>query len=264
MPPLRRRFTTLTSPIIARKPRVLRPTVCQNCGCHREGTTLWRSNPDAKTVESAGDNVLCNACGLYRNEHGHQRPVKYWSRSSPASDALPDDEEASSVEEPALTCPSPLAKKRPSAGKGRRNSGSTADPALKHERRRSMIVGEDDIDPADKVEARTEAEEAAKVLLMLRADGDDRARRRGAMRPAVKVRDYRPSWVFNVPSAISVIPPPQGFHDAVPRRVSVTSIVDEMVQDRRSLPRAYSEGYSLASPRNLPLGTSTARPHRAW
>ncbi|ODO02062.1 hypothetical protein L198_02793 [Cryptococcus wingfieldii CBS 7118] len=63
-----------------KKRRILRPGRCANCGCNEEETSLWRTNVDAGKDES--EKIVCNACGLWRSEHGFPRP-KRMSNMSP-------------------------------------------------------------------------------------------------------------------------------------------------------------------------------------
>ncbi|WVQ80379.1 hypothetical protein IAT38_002484 [Cryptococcus sp. DSM 104549] len=65
--------TSQTQQKPVKKRRTLRPGRCANCGCSEEGTSLWRTNVDA----GEGDGrIVCNACGLWRAEHGFARPIK--------------------------------------------------------------------------------------------------------------------------------------------------------------------------------------------
>ncbi|EAL18109.1 hypothetical protein CNBK1300 [Cryptococcus deneoformans B-3501A] len=66
-----------------KKRRALRPGVCHNCGCTEAETTLWRSNPD-RLGKGDRTSMLCNACGLWRAEHGFNRPKDYQGRSKAA------------------------------------------------------------------------------------------------------------------------------------------------------------------------------------
>ncbi|OWZ49149.1 hypothetical protein C361_02068, partial [Cryptococcus neoformans Tu259-1] len=66
-----------------KKRRALRPGVCHNCGCTEPETTLWRSNPDCLATDDRAS-MLCNACGLWRAEHGFNRPKDYQERSKAA------------------------------------------------------------------------------------------------------------------------------------------------------------------------------------
>ncbi|WVQ76261.1 hypothetical protein IAR50_005926 [Cryptococcus sp. DSM 104548] len=66
--------STVPSPIKPKKRRILRPGRCANCGCNEEETSLWRTNVDAG--KEGSNKIVCNACGLWRSEHGFPRPQK--------------------------------------------------------------------------------------------------------------------------------------------------------------------------------------------
>ncbi|WVO14822.1 hypothetical protein L204_102461 [Cryptococcus depauperatus] len=67
-----------SEPKVAKKRRTLRPGRCANCGCSEEETSLWRTNVDAGNEK---DKIVCNACGLWRAEHGFPRPRRCFNRS---------------------------------------------------------------------------------------------------------------------------------------------------------------------------------------
>ncbi|KAL0243922.1 hypothetical protein I308_105185 [Cryptococcus tetragattii IND107] len=73
----KRLLISVTPPTLkkrVKKRRTFRPGRCANCGCTesgQQGTSLWRTNVDA---EDDTGKIVCNACGLWRAEHGFPRP----------------------------------------------------------------------------------------------------------------------------------------------------------------------------------------------
>ncbi|WWD22353.1 hypothetical protein CI109_106844 [Kwoniella shandongensis] len=182
-----------TSPPVA--PRTLRIAFCQNCGCGREKTKLWRSNPDP--AAPGVDNVLCNACGIWRHDHGTSRPRKFWQRGPKSLDASSEGEATS-----------PKVVKSPKK-KRRMSREVVAEPDA------MSVVTEEDEDEV----------EAAKILMAMSEEAEPPVRRRSSglsvittatgtvseENIATRLFNMRPSHFFNPPPPLyTTVLLPQG------------------------------------------------------
>ncbi|WWC85723.1 uncharacterized protein L201_000589 [Kwoniella dendrophila CBS 6074] len=173
--------------------RDIRATVCQNCGCNKSQTSMWRTNKDEQRLP-ADDNMLCNACGLWRIEHGVHRPPGWWSkcRSSKSRSRSPLTASSSSP-----------------------NSSPPPTPAVASTRRNRSSRKRADSIKQEKVESR----EAALILLNMgqtkdkgESDSDISSSSSSPIVSGPSPLILRPAWVFNSkPKQVQPIPPPLGF-----------------------------------------------------
>ncbi|KAK8845407.1 hypothetical protein IAR55_006120 [Kwoniella newhampshirensis] len=165
-------------------PRPIRESICQNCGCGNARAQLWRTNPDPVPVH---DNVLCNACALYRHQHGIPRPPKFWHRGDRSNNTYSEDGVSSTARE-AANLPRCHNKKR----------ATTTDDDEAH----ASISGSDEASGEEETEA-------ARILLAMSGEvgtPDRRARRAPSARHRFsdewleeKLFQLRPSHYFNPP-----------------------------------------------------------------
>ncbi|WWC97153.1 hypothetical protein V866_004032 [Kwoniella sp. B9012] len=173
----------------SRRRRGIRPTTCQNCGCREDGTNMWRSNPDPQRIAGTRDNMLCNACGLWRKEHDVHRPPLWWGRRR--SSASPSPSSTTSAASPQSL---PIIRRRRSR-RGANERPSSPSPASD-----------------DKASGQVAMEKVAEMLLGLKGPKEEKP-----VHPARNLRApspiyNRPAWLFNQPPpAVSAIPPPKGF-----------------------------------------------------
>ncbi|WRT63625.1 uncharacterized protein IL334_000548 [Kwoniella shivajii] len=204
-------YDTPGSPRSSKK-RILRDTVCQNCGCGRDETNMWRTNRDPPRLV-AEDNMLCNACGLWRNEHGNQRPREWWIKRG-SSSPQPDHSSSSAS-------PRPTAAVK-SERKSKRRTKAAVSPAVKvpskNSRRRDECSG-DDVEEG-------RVKDAAIALLEFRESREPSSLATSTPSPVtpptpralvISPSYGRPAWLFNKePAPVVPIPPPGGF---IPTRI---------------------------------------------
>ncbi|WVQ94048.1 hypothetical protein IAU59_001126 [Kwoniella sp. CBS 9459] len=227
MAPSKNHKRGLASPI--KKTRTLRRTFCQNCGCGPNDTSMWRSNKGAQVVP-AEDNVLCNACGLYHDTHGRQRPRQFWRKGSPSDSSDRDSARSSTGDEEQLQTPSPRKLVFVDVVKSPSSPPPQISPSMSLKRAAALRPKKKQ-STARRMEGIDEDEEvvlAAEILVGLGEASPVSSRTLPAKVQHLPVLSpglagIRPSWIFNHdPSAVSAIPPPRGFHDRLPaRQISV-------------------------------------------
>ncbi|WVW81697.1 hypothetical protein I302_103692 [Kwoniella bestiolae CBS 10118] len=184
------------SPRSPGKKRAIRDTICQNCACQSGETNLWRSNRDPPRFK-AMDNVLCNACGLWRNEHGTQRPKEWWFKRRSSTSPTPSSS-SSSVPPPTRA---PITRQR----RRRSTTDNIASPA--HASNHGMKG----------------MEEAVSTLLNLGGSRPHQQPQQRSSSPAYR----RPSWLYNQsPPAPRAIAPPGGFLPPPTPSRGIISIAD--------------------------------------
>ncbi|KAK6905120.1 hypothetical protein I204_08224 [Kwoniella mangroviensis CBS 8886] len=173
----------------SRRRRGIRPTTCQNCGCGEGGTNMWRSNPDPQRIAETRDNMLCNACGLWRKEHDVHRPPAWWGRRRSSASPSPSSTSSATSFHPRLDV------RRRRSRRGANQRPSSPSPA-----------------PNDKELGQDEMKEVAEMLLGLRMPKEEKQVHLAQhLRMPSPLYD-RPAWLFNrPPPPVSAVPPPKGF-----------------------------------------------------